>query len=56
MKFDYQLGMLVAGVWFILVAARDLGVFNIDNLHGFILPIIALAAVVIFHPAGRGGW
>ncbi len=48
MKFDYQLGMIVAGAWFILVAARDLGIFNIDSLHSAILPVLALATGVIF--------
>ena len=48
MKFDYKWGMLVAGVWFILVAARDLGIFSIDALHSAILPLLALAAGIIF--------
>lgn len=47
MKLDGKLGMTLAGVWFILIALRDLGVFNIGSIHSAILPVIALIAGVL---------
>ncbi len=47
MKLNIRVSLVVAGIWFLLVGLRGLGVFDIGMANDMILPFIALVTGVL---------
>lgn len=48
MKLNIRVSLVVAGIWFLLVGLRGLGVFDIGMANDMILPSLALVTGVLF--------
>ena len=47
MKLDNKLGMKLAGAWLVLQGLNGLGVLNVGQLLGPVIPLLALAAGIL---------